>query len=416
MEEQIKIIVVDDDANLLFATARILTSAGYEVETATGGIEGLEKIRARRPDLVLLDVVMPDLDGITVCRHIKSDPDLRNVYVILVSSMKTETAQQSNGLESGADGYIARPIDKRELLARVEAMIRIKRVQTALAESESRYRLLFSQMISGCALHEVICDANGVPIDYRFLDVNPAFERLTGLVREQAVGKKVLDILPDTERLWIERYGRVALTGAPDHFEGYSRSFDKYFEVLAYRIEKDKFAVTFTDVTERKQTEEKLKYAALHDPLTGLPNRRLFSDRLDQALKKARRDHEQVAILYLDLDAFKPVNDLYGHETGDRVLQEVALRIQDCIRAVDTVARIGGDEFVVLLEDIENREAARKVAQKITDAIHEPILVIDHVCRVGASIGVSLYPEDGDDPDSLLKIADQDMYEVKKGR
>jgi DNA-binding response OmpR family regulator len=142
MEKPIKIIVVDDDVNLLFATARILTSAGYEVDTATGGVEGLEKIRAGRPDLVLLDVVMPDIDGITVCRQIKSDPELRNVYVILLSSMKTETGQQANGLESGADGYIARPIDKRELLARVEAMIRIKRVQNVLAESEAQNRQL----------------------------------------------------------------------------------------------------------------------------------------------------------------------------------------------------------------------------------------------------------------------------------
>ena len=415
MEEQIKIIVVDDDVNLLFATARILTSAGYKVETAAGGIEGLEKIRAGRPDLVLLDVVMPDLDGVTVCRQIKSDPDLRNVYVILISSMKTETLQQADGLESGADGYIARPVDKRELLARVEAMIRIKRVQTALAESEARYRFLFTQMISGCALHEVLFDAYGAPCDYRFLDVNPAFERLTGLMREQVVGKKVLDILPDTEPLWIERYGRVALTGAPDHFESYSQSFDKYFEVLAYHIEKNQFAVTFTDITERKQAEEKLKYAALHDPLTALPNRRLFSDRLDQVLKKANRAGGQAAVLYLDLDYFKPVNDLYGHETGDRVLQEVARRIQACIRDADTVARIGGDEFVVILEGIENREAARKVARKITDSICEPISVFGHVCRVGASIGVSLYPADGDDSGSLLKIADHDMYEAKKG-
>jgi len=416
MAEQFKIIVVDDDVNLLFATARIMTAAGYEVETAAGGIEGLEKIRAGRPDLVLLDVVMPDLDGITLCRQIKSDPELRNVYVILMSSLKTETIQQADGLESGADGYVARPIDKRELLARVEAMVRIKRVQTALAESESRYRFLFTQMISGCALHEVIYDGNGIPVDYRFLDVNPAFERLTGLMREQVVGEKVLDILPDTEPLWIERYGRVALTGAPDHFESYSRSLGKYYEVLAYHIEKNQFAVTFTDITERKQAEDKLKYAALHDLLTALPNRRLFSDRLDQALKKARRDDGQAGILYLDLDYFKPVNDLYGHETGDRVLQEVARRIQGCVRAVDTVARIGGDEFALILEDIENREAARKVAHKITAAICEPIAVFGHICRVGASIGVSLYPADGDDPGSLLKIADQDMYEVKKGR
>jgi diguanylate cyclase (GGDEF)-like protein/PAS domain S-box-containing protein len=330
--------------------------------------------------------------------------------------MLTTSSQQAEGLEAGADGYIARPVEKRELLARVESMLRIKQIQTALEESESRYRLLFQEMISGCALNEMILDREGTPCDYRFLEINPAFERLTGLTREQAIGKRVLEILPETEAFWIERYGRVALTGEPAHFEGYSRSFDRHFEVLAYQIREKQFAVTFTDITERKKAEELLKYNALHDSLTALPNRRLFEDRLDQAVKTARRLGGQTALLYLDLDGFKLVNDLYGHDAGDIVLREAAARIRSCIRTSDTAARIGGDEFVVILQDVAGRDDARMVSRKIVDAIQQPFPVSAQGCRVRVSIGISLFPDDGNDPKILMKLADQAMYEVKKQR
>jgi diguanylate cyclase (GGDEF)-like protein/PAS domain S-box-containing protein len=416
MDAVARIVVVDDDPSLLFATARILKSAGYDVLTAAGGAEGLEKIREVRPDLALLDVVMPDIDGRAVCRRIKSDPTLRGTYVVLLSSMQTTSDEQAEGLESGADGYIVRPVEKRELLARVESMLRIKQIQTALEESESRYRLLFQEMISGCALHEMIPDRTGTPCDYRFLEINPAFERMTGLTREQVIGKRVLEILPETEALWIERYGRVVLTGEPAHFEGYSRSFDKHFEVLAYQIRERQFAVTFTDITERKRVEERLKYTAMHDSLTALPNRRLFEDRLDQAVKTARRSGGQAALLYLDLDGFKLVNDLYGHDAGDIVLRDAAVRIRSCIRTSDTAARVGGDEFVVILQDVAGREGARMVSEKIADLIQQPFPVSAQECRVGVSIGISLFPDDGDDPKIIMKIADQAMYEIKRQR
>jgi diguanylate cyclase (GGDEF)-like protein/PAS domain S-box-containing protein len=167
---------------------------------------------------------------------------------------------------------------------------------------------------------------------------------------------------------------------------------------------------------ERKKMQERLLYLAQYDKLTDLPNRGLLHDRLETALARKRRDHGRLALLYLDLNRFKQVNDTHGHAVGDALLQEVAVRLKSCVRNVDTVARIGGDEFVVLLENIRQPDHALVVAQKIRDTIGEPIVAEGVDLHVLTSIGVALYPEHGVDAQALLKHADQCMYEEKKER
>ena len=167
------------------------------------------------------------------------------------------------------------------------------------------------------------------------------------------------------------------------------------------------------DVTEQNRDRRQLKYLAFYDPLTDLPNRSLFYDRLGQALARGNRDREPFALLMLDLDGFKVVNDVHGHETGDALLQAVGRRFQRCVRESDTVARMGGDEFVVLLNGVRDAEAAFVVARKILAALGEPFLLGGRECRVGASIGICLSPEDGDDMETLLGRADAAMYESK---
>jgi diguanylate cyclase (GGDEF)-like protein/PAS domain S-box-containing protein len=170
---------------------------------------------------------------------------------------------------------------------------------------------------------------------------------------------------------------------------------------------------THADITKRKAMEERMRYMAHYDPLTELPNRSLISDRLQQAVIKAKRDKSHMALMFLDLDKFKPVNDTLGHEIGDLLLKQVAQRLQDSVRASDTVARIGGDEFVVLLPAIEAEQDATVVAEKILQALNRPFEVAGHQLAISVSIGIAAYPEHGDNEKLLLINADIAMYHAK---
>jgi diguanylate cyclase (GGDEF)-like protein len=174
------------------------------------------------------------------------------------------------------------------------------------------------------------------------------------------------------------------------------------------------FIVIYTDISDRKRAEKKMKHLALHDNLTDLANRYLFFDRLEQAISRAHRYHHVVAILYVDLDGFKSVNDTLGHDAGDIVLREVGKRLRKCIRKTDTAARLGGDEFAVVLPDLQERQFASIVADNIQKSLEHPINVNKHRFVIGASIGISVYPDDGQKPETLLRKADAAMYRVKK--
>ncbi|MFA7399679.1 MAG: diguanylate cyclase [Sideroxydans sp.] len=167
----------------------------------------------------------------------------------------------------------------------------------------------------------------------------------------------------------------------------------------------------WTLLTRLKQTNEQVTHLAHHDGLTGLPNRILFYDRLNQAIARARRDKESVAVLFLDLDGFKKINDTMGHAIGDALLTEAAKRIQSCVRESDTVARMGGDEFTAILCNVGNGKEI--VAQKILDTIRQPFMLADQSCSVGVSIGIAIYPDSGGNAEDLVKVADTAMYLAK---
>jgi diguanylate cyclase (GGDEF)-like protein len=168
------------------------------------------------------------------------------------------------------------------------------------------------------------------------------------------------------------------------------------------------------EIAARKQVEEKILYMASHDDLTGLPNRALFKDRLDTARNMAIRNKQKLAILFIDLDGFKAVNDTQGHKAGDLLLQEVAQRLQAAVRQSDTVGRIGGDEFIILQNGVESAGDAEHVAKKILAALMQPMLLAGREAKVGASIGISIFPDHGEDTEKLISYADGAMYGIKK--
>lgn len=169
-----------------------------------------------------------------------------------------------------------------------------------------------------------------------------------------------------------------------------------------------------TDITERKQMEEHLRVLASQDFLTNLPNRRLFMDRLSHALAKAKRHNHYVGVLFLDLDGFKVVNDTLGHEYGDKLLQSVAHRLKGCVREMDTIARMGGDEFSIILEEVDDLENVVDLAERVLQSFEEDFTFNQHKARITASIGISLYPIDGQEARDLLRCADYAMYVAKE--
>jgi len=294
-------------------------------------------------------------------------------------------------------------------------------VRKAGEESERRYRSLFENMLEGFAHCEMVFDERGRPIDFVYLAVNSTFEKLTGL--RNVVGRKFTEIIPegkDSHRELLERYGRVALTGMPERFEIEVKSLGMWFSISAYGAGKGCFVAVFDNITERKRdiserklAAERVQFLAFYDALTGLPNRTLFQDRLTTALANARREKDKVALLFLDLDKFKDINDSLGHSVGDLLLKEVAKRLKTWGREQDTVARLGGDEFLITLTHVKDVPDVALAAERLIDAMTAGFIVQGHSLNVSCSIGISIFPGQGADGETLIKNADAAMYRAK---
>lgn len=268
---------------------------------------------------------------------------------------------------------------------------------------------------------------NGVvitDIDARIEWANTAFEGLTGFKRTEALGRKPSEMVksgrhdpPFYQTMW-----QTILAGKVWHGEVVNRRKDGslYDEELTIAPVKDEsgtilhFVGVKHDITERKQTEERIRHLAQYDVLTDLPNRALLSDRLQQAIASAKRDGTGLALMLIDFDKFKPINDTFGHDIGDLLLKEAAQRLKECLRESDTVARIGGDEFVVLLRTVGHEPDAIAVAEKIRYALNQPFVLAEQNLNISSSTGIALYPEHGRDETELSKNADIAMYHAKK--
>lgn len=288
---------------------------------------------------------------------------------------------------------------------------------TELREREEQFRML-SAAVEHSPASIVITDAKG-SIEY----VNPAFCRLTGYSVEEALGQnpRILKAGDQPPELYQELWDTL-LRGEEWRGEFHNRRKDgslfwETASISAIRNAKGlirHFVAIKDDITERKQMRDQLQQMAQFDMLTGLPNRRMVLDRLAQMVALAKRGNQRFALLFVDLDGFKRINDTYGHEAGDRVLKAVAARLSACIRSSDIVGRMGGDEFTVILSTLTRYEDAGQVAEKILETLRRPITMPSGVQdQIGSSIGISVFPEDAQDGDGLLATADNAMYEVK---
>ena len=282
----------------------------------------------------------------------------------------------------------------------------------------SRYDLLLARRVIEASLEGVmIVDEAGL-IEY----VNPAFTRITGYSASEAIGlspsilKSGRQDAAFYDDLWRALREQNCWQG-----EIWNRRKDGtlYAEWLSINVMHEgdhavRYAAIFSDITARKEREERIQALAFFDELTGLPNRRLLLDRLGVAIASAHRHVSGLAVMFLDLDLFKGINDTLGHAVGDQVLVATARRLQQCVREGDTVARIGGDEFVILLPEIDDPASASEFAERVIAVVGEPLPLADKVLAVTASLGFALYPDDGRDPEALLKRADEAMYQAKQ--
>ncbi|MBS1190803.1 MAG: domain S-box/diguanylate cyclase protein [Rhodocyclaceae bacterium] len=258
------------------------------------------------------------------------------------------------------------------------------------------------------------------------IDVNRAFTELTGYSREEAVGHS--SGLLNSGHHDPDFFRRLFETAAQQSYwqgEIWTRTKAGAVSVVLMTVSAvcdgqgnpTHYVGVFTDITRKKESEQRLERLAHHDALTGLPNRSLFRDRLQQAIRKSRRDQQSLALFFIDLDHFKAVNDTLGHVAGDQLLVEAARRIASCVRNSDTVARLGGDEFTVVLPGLENLAAAERVARDMLEALAAPFILGQEKACISASIGIAVYPDHGEDPEDLTKAADQAMYDAKaRGR
>ena len=264
----------------------------------------------------------------------------------------------------------------------------------------------------------IVTDADQV-----ILRVNKAFTQITGYTPEEVIGKapRMLRSPRHDEIFYTEMWATISRTGSWHgeiwHQRKNGEIYPEQLTITAVKAANGQtthYVATMRDITERKQLEKEVEQLAYYDPLTHLPNRRLFNDRLSQTLARSKRTQSRMALLFIDLDKFKPINDAYGHEAGDWILEAVARRIEKCLRDSDTVARVGGDEFLVLLPDIQTGEDSLKVAEKIRNELESPFITPSQITlHLSSSIGVAIYPDHAGTAEDLLRLGDQAMYRAK---
>lgn len=411
----LKILAIDDvPANLYLL--ELALQQEYQFRIASSGAEGLRLAHDDPPDLILLDVMMPDMDGYEVCRLLKQDPRLQDIPVMFVTA-QTGADAEAKGLALGAADYLCKPVNLDIARMRIRNVLEREMLRRELRQ-QARQQGLIASVFDHIQDGILICDASN-----NIIDVNQAFTRITGYEREDVLGHnpRILKSGRQSPEFYQAMW-HALLT--KNHWSGQLWNRHKNGDIFAALTSISAvrgadqniqhFIGLFTDITQLKNYESTLERIAHFDPLTGVPNRLLLADRLKQAIAQTLRTGTQMAICYMDLDCFKPVNDCYGHIVGDQLLVTIAQRIKDCLRAGDTVARMGGDEFVLLLLGFNDARECEAVLARMLTKVAECALVQGHRLMVSASLGYTLFPADPAEAEELLHHADQAMYVAKE--
>jgi diguanylate cyclase (GGDEF)-like protein/PAS domain S-box-containing protein len=420
------ILLVDDSPDNLRALRAVLEPIGVECVLAESGNEALREVLRRDFAAILLDVQMPGMDGLETAALIKRRRRSSDTPIIFITAREREPQLIARAFSLGAVDYVVKPYEPALLRSKLQALVDLQQKDAELRESEERFRSAFEHAPIGIA----ILDRVGT-----WLDTNAALAEMLGRSREELVEAPPFTLTTLSDSGSEEELGEL-LAGARRSFKVERRLFSAsgagVWVSISASLVRDRngqplhVICQVEDISERKAAEEsmskRIAYLAYHDELTGLPNRAMFREHLDLALARAARHGTAVAVLNLDLNRFKLVNDSLGHAAGDELLREAGARLAGAVRASDLVARVGGDEFVVLLADVDlgrEREVAELVATGIHDSLSQPFTISGAEFYLGASVGIALYPTDSlgapqPDAEGLLRKSDAAMYEAKQ--
>ncbi|MDH3266957.1 MAG: diguanylate cyclase, partial [Gammaproteobacteria bacterium] len=405
---QPRVLIADDDPSTRVIMREVLEQAGFHVIEAVDGKEALHCYERSAPDVILLDVGMPYFDGFSVCEKIRNQEKNRKTPICIVTGLD-DADSVDRAYHVGATDFIGKPIAWPVLGHRVRYLLRANK-----------------------ALNEIHGLVLALPDTVFILDEQAhTYDRVTEVDTGNSANLGFLsdisfeDIIPDEDlELVRECVNRALVTGEPQIHEHYFARSNVYFETRFVARDRQSVLAIVRDVTERRKADRQIHDLAFYDQLTGLPNRQLFSKELDDVIEATCEQQREFAILFVDLDHFKRINDTLGHSLGDELLKAVAARLQSCLRSEDHVlraikagnvslARLGGDEFVIILRDVGSEEAAASVASRIISSLANPFSWEGHQFVVTPSIGVAIYPQHGKTTDELLMNADSAMYKAK---
>ncbi len=420
------ILIVDDELQNRRLLELMLKPEGYATQTAANGEEALTLVAQQPPDLILLDIMMPDMDGYAVARVLKANPATANIPIIMVTAQIDRFARVA-GLDAGAEEFLTKPVDRAELWLRVRNLLRLK----VLGDFFQNHSVMLEQQVQARAAElqrfrsAMDMSADAILLVSResmhFVDMNATACSMLGYTREEFFAMGPTQILRVTLGELEQVYDATISGGAGrEKKEVEVRRKDGSLVLVelhqhAQRSGTDWIIVAVLhDLAERIEAQARLEHLAHYDSLTGLPNRRLYFETLRIALTKSLHKGWSLAVLIIDIDFFKNVNDSLGHAVGDDLLAQLSNRLIQCVRLRDTVGRLDADEFGIILIRQDGLPVPSRVATEVLDALRAPFYVEGNEVVLTASIGIAVYPDDGSDADALLKYADTAMCHAKQ--
>jgi len=405
--KSLTVLYVEDDEDVRRQLEQFLCRRVGTLITAENGAEGLEAFLTHRPQIVITDVKMPVMDGLSMASEVRK---MDETVPVIVTTAFEQTDYLLRSINIGVDQYVTKPVNTDRLYQGLLSCAYRLRVEQRLK--------LAATVFDNCLEAIVITDA-----DNRIVSANRVFCQITGYGLDEVLGKDPRLLSSGShDRAFYKALWRELIEKGSWQGEIYNRRKDGsvYPEWLSITTLSDvhgritNYIGMFSDISKRKAYEEHIRQLAMQDPLTGLPNRHLLKARFEMSVATASRNRQMLALLYVDLDNFKQVNDTLGHHVGDEVLKEVSNRLQGVFRSSDTISRLGGDEFVVVIDAVGRESDAASAADKVLESLAGPMILTEGEVIVTPSIGIACYPKDGEDLETLIRHADGAMYDAKR--